>query len=677
MIALRKERVTLIAFLAVALLSGQEVITVSGNVSDKINHSVGAVTVSYLCDGSEVIPAVQTDFGGYFEFSFNPLGIDGNPLPDGIHLGANYPNPFNPGTVIPLTTDKGGQFFIYDLLGREVQSLSIPEAGQYNIRWGGLLNGGLPAPAGVYFYSFQTEETRLTGKMILMDGGGNSGLTISNRSGATDLRQTRRTMECEGYTLVFSGDHIEDVTLDLGENGYTEDTNLDQQVNRWPYWLLDLPDAYLPVGDMLVLNLNDYVYDDGQGLYQVSNTEDFAIVQDTLLIGVAASGVIHTEVIVVDDEGGSFHLSDSIQIQEYHTHIFFVADGDPEGIYVLDSYTMTYVDSLIVPDSIYVYWTMIVNASGDTWYALKRQESGEWRLVWIDVETKAEIQSIPLPSGRYWLDQSYDGSKLITYDYSPDWTFSIYDSETGAFLGGQDTLLHVRRIRASKTEDIVYAQGRLRDTGDRRMGAWNMGTNAWLWVLPYDSEENMASYSNYSDHMAVSYDGEHVFFRGSDGFGNSKFWDINAQTGAVISEHYIYGFNQLVPTQDNQYVYLTANMVLYASWVLAFGIARYDIENHTMETVFLSLNDLGFECGDGGGAFVSHVMSVLPDNRTGIVYASAYCPADPTWDSHDNIIKIDLDSVEFLEGIHMPTTTMPGYITQSVLGPLVPGNYPY
>ncbi len=676
MIALKKESVTFIAFLAVALLSGQEMITVSGSVSDKIDHPVEAVTVSYLCDGSEVIPAVQTDSGGYFEFSFNPLSIEGNPFPDAINLGANYPNPFNPGTVIPLTTHKRGQFFIYDLLGREVQSLSIPEAGQYNIRWGGLLKGGLPAPAGVYFYSFQTEETRLTGKMILMDGGGNGGLSLSTPSGSRQQRATR-SMECGGYTLVFSGDHIEDVTLDLGENGYTEDTNLDQQVNRWPYWLLDLPDAYLPVGDTLILNLNEYVYDDGQALYQVSNTEDFAIVQDTLLIGVAASGVIHTEVIVVDDEGGSFHLSDSIQIQGDHTHIFFITDGDPEGIYVLDPYTMTYVDSLIVPDSIYTYWRMRVNASGDTWYALKRQESGEWSLVWIDVETKAETQSISLPNRSYWLAQSYDGSKLITYDYSPNWTFSIYDSETGAFLGGQDTLLSVRQVRASKTEDIVYAHGWLRDGGGIRMGAWDMEANAWLWVLPYDSEENMAYYNYFSRNMAVSYDGEHIFLRGSDGFGNSKFWDINAQTGAVISAHYIYGFNQVVPTQDNQYVYLTANMVLYASWVLAFGIARYDIANHTMETVFLSLNDLGFECGDGGGAFVSVVMSVLPDNRTGIVFGSAYCPTDPTWDSHDNIIKIDLDSVEFLEGIHMPTTTMPGYITQSVFGPLVPGNYPY
>ncbi len=667
MIALRKESVKPIAFLTVAFLSGQEMITVSGSVFDKIDHPVEAVTVSYLCDGLEVIPTVQTDSSGYFEFSFNPLSIDGNPLPDAIHLGANYPNPFNPGTVIPLTTDKGGRFFIYDLLGREVQSLSIPEAGHYDIRWGGLLKGGLPAPAGVYFYSFQTEETRLTGKMILMDGGGNGGLSLSTPSGSRQQRATR-SMECGGYTLVFSGDHIENVTLELGENGYTEDTSLDQQVNRWPYWLLDLPNPYLPVGDTLVLNLNDYVYDDGQALYQVSNTEDFAIVQDTLLIGVTTSGVIYTEVIVVDDEGGSFHLSDSIQIQGDHTHIFFITDGDPEGIYVLDPYTMTYVDSLIVPDSIYRYDKLIVNEAGDTWYALKDQESGEGSLVWIDVETKAEIQSIPLPSRGYWLDQSYDGSKLIIARAG---SFDIYDSETGAFLGGRDTLLSVRKVRASKTEDIVYIWGWLRDTGVHRMGAWNFETNAWLWVLPYDSDYNMGYYSGYSD-MAVSYDGERIFFRGSDGLGNSKFWDINAQTGAVISEHYIYGFNQVVPTQDNQYVYLTVNMVRLASWIIASGITRYDIENHTMETVFFFLHDLGFECGDYG-SFVSIVMSVLPDNRTGIVNGVGYCPDDPTWDwgAVNSIVKIDLDSVELLEGIHMPPTAY------NPFGFLVSGNYPY
>ncbi len=138
---------------------GQEMITVSGSVSDKIDHPVEAVTVSYLCDGLEVIPAVQTDSSGYFEFSFNPLSIDENPFPNTINLGANYPNPFNPGTVIPLTTDKGGQFFIYDLLGRD---------GDYTIIWNGTDFNNSTVPSGLYFYHFRHNAISQQGKMILL-----------------------------------------------------------------------------------------------------------------------------------------------------------------------------------------------------------------------------------------------------------------------------------------------------------------------------------------------------------------------------------------------------------------------------------------------------------------------------------------------------------------------------
>ena len=89
-----------------------QTITITGTVNDRLENPVEDVTVSYLCDGNELITPVQTDSNGHFEFSFELLDILENTLPNSISLGANYPNPFNPGTVIPLTTNQPGQFLL-------------------------------------------------------------------------------------------------------------------------------------------------------------------------------------------------------------------------------------------------------------------------------------------------------------------------------------------------------------------------------------------------------------------------------------------------------------------------------------------------------------------------------------------------------------------------------------
>ncbi len=157
MTALKKQRVTLIAFLTVALLSGQEMITVSGSVSDKIDHPVEAVTVSYLCDGSEVIPAVQTDSGGYFEFSFNPLGIEGNP----------FPNPFNATITIPyhLHKDLPIDLSIYDIGGKFVATIvaGYQSLGQKRVEF-----NGDHLSSGIYFIRLSAADALETRKIVFL-----------------------------------------------------------------------------------------------------------------------------------------------------------------------------------------------------------------------------------------------------------------------------------------------------------------------------------------------------------------------------------------------------------------------------------------------------------------------------------------------------------------------------
>jgi hypothetical protein len=82
-------------------------------------------------------------------------------------LHQNFPNPFNPVTIInyqlPMTSDV--QLKVHDLLGREIITL-IDErkpAGQHEVEW----NAG-NLPSGLYFYSLQAGNYHDVKKMILM-----------------------------------------------------------------------------------------------------------------------------------------------------------------------------------------------------------------------------------------------------------------------------------------------------------------------------------------------------------------------------------------------------------------------------------------------------------------------------------------------------------------------------
>ena len=92
--------------------------------------------------------------------------IDGI-LPSRFVLEQNYPNPFNPTTniayTLPLRTDV--QLQIYDILGREIESIDLGNqgAGEYIYQFDGSL-----LPSGVYFYRMLTETHSESKKMMLV-----------------------------------------------------------------------------------------------------------------------------------------------------------------------------------------------------------------------------------------------------------------------------------------------------------------------------------------------------------------------------------------------------------------------------------------------------------------------------------------------------------------------------
>ena len=95
-------------------------------------------------------------------------------MPTAFALGANYPNPFNPATTIPLSvpTDAADvDVSIYNVLGQPVRQVWAGPlaAGEHRLGWDGRDGRGQAVAAGVYLYRLQVgEQTRLR-KMVKLD----------------------------------------------------------------------------------------------------------------------------------------------------------------------------------------------------------------------------------------------------------------------------------------------------------------------------------------------------------------------------------------------------------------------------------------------------------------------------------------------------------------------------
>ena len=85
----------------------------------------------------------------------------------GFNLLPNYPNPFNPNTVIPFSLEKAGmvQLEVFDLLGRKVATLVDEELQQgrhsYSFE-------GTSLSSGIYVYRLKQNDQIITRSMTLI-----------------------------------------------------------------------------------------------------------------------------------------------------------------------------------------------------------------------------------------------------------------------------------------------------------------------------------------------------------------------------------------------------------------------------------------------------------------------------------------------------------------------------
>lgn len=133
------------------------------------NRSFFIDDVTYSTGNPQVLP---TDTFGVL------TGVEewdraGGALPSGFSLLPNYPNPFNPETVIAyrigLDRPAAVSLRIYNLLGQQVRTLTegVQAAGEYRLVWDGRDDAGRALSSGIYFARLQVEAAGQTRKLVL------------------------------------------------------------------------------------------------------------------------------------------------------------------------------------------------------------------------------------------------------------------------------------------------------------------------------------------------------------------------------------------------------------------------------------------------------------------------------------------------------------------------------
>jgi formylglycine-generating enzyme required for sulfatase activity len=99
---------------------------------------------------------------------------EGQSVPRDFTLSPNYPNPFNPSTVIPYHLREAGhvRLVIYNTLGQRIRTLmnGVREAGSHTVQWDGRSDAGVGAGAGVYIVRMEAGGFVQSRKMVMVDG---------------------------------------------------------------------------------------------------------------------------------------------------------------------------------------------------------------------------------------------------------------------------------------------------------------------------------------------------------------------------------------------------------------------------------------------------------------------------------------------------------------------------
>lgn len=146
------------------------------NVS-QVSKSIGRLFIVFTvkdapANAETTLPLLLKDtLGNMWEYSVLIRTNFEKPIAD-VLIG-NYPNPFNPDTVISLSLsmNRNASLVVYNSLGQKVRKLmeGWKTAGNYIVKWDGKDETGRQVSSGVYFYQLITGKYVQTRKMIFVE----------------------------------------------------------------------------------------------------------------------------------------------------------------------------------------------------------------------------------------------------------------------------------------------------------------------------------------------------------------------------------------------------------------------------------------------------------------------------------------------------------------------------
>ena len=140
-------------------------------VASVVNDVVASVI--YISDDNVFaqLPAVAKQRGDLATL-LRAAAVAGHVAPLSFSLEANYPNPFNPSTIIPfsIAEDAHVKLEVFDVTGRLVSTLvdGPMVAGTYRVEWTGRNLGGHAAAGGAYVYRLRAGQYSHTRAMLLV-----------------------------------------------------------------------------------------------------------------------------------------------------------------------------------------------------------------------------------------------------------------------------------------------------------------------------------------------------------------------------------------------------------------------------------------------------------------------------------------------------------------------------
>jgi len=189
-------------------------ITIDGTISDSELNPISNALVEIIDEQySTNVYFANTNEDGYFIISgITDVKDANNSTPTDYIILRNYPNPFNPSTIIyfELPIADNIEIKIYDILGREVRTLfnNYQKAGVYQMIWDGRNNFGVGVSAGVYLCRLKTQNIFKVHKMVLLDGGSTSTSLSNNKLNKNGLNSISTINRVFNFTIKVSGSSI-------------------------------------------------------------------------------------------------------------------------------------------------------------------------------------------------------------------------------------------------------------------------------------------------------------------------------------------------------------------------------------------------------------------------------------------------------------------------------------